>query len=164
MTICPARPPGLPDEWLTAGTLDDVSGAVAELAGRLAEIAAREEDVSGPPGFRGRRCRALVRCPPSTLRQLAALVPPAVEIDSLSASEITELSRKFAADADMLQERLGSLSGLASMLGIRAPQTFQEAADLLTLARVAQEPSRPERAWLSASGLEAAEPGGTCSS
>ena len=40
----------------------------------------------------------------------------------------------------MLQERLGSLSGLASMLGIRAPRTFREADDLLTLARVAQEP------------------------
>ena len=37
---------------------------------------------------------------------LASLVPSAVELDSLSASEITELSRRFAADADMLQERL----------------------------------------------------------
>ena len=64
----------------------------------------------------------------------------------------------------MLQERLGSLIGLASVLGIRAPQTFQDAADLLTLAGVAQEPDRPERAWLSASGARGSRSCGTCPS
>ena len=56
-----------------------------------------------------------------------------------------------------------SLTGLADMLGLRAPGTFREAGDLLTLARVAQEPCRPERAWLSASGVYRRHPGGTCS-
>ena len=151
------RPPGLPEDWLTVGTLDAVSGTVAELAGRLTEIAAREDDIgraAGVPWPAVPRSDALPAVDSATL---AALVPAAVEMDSLAASEITELSRRFAADADMLQERLGSLSGLASMLGVRAPRTFREAGDLLTLARVAQEPCRPERAWLSASGVEAAD-------
>ena len=47
-------------------------------------------------------------------------------------------------------------NGLAAVLGIAAPQTFQDARELLTLAGVAQQPDRPERAWLSAAGLEAA--------
>jgi hypothetical protein len=150
------RPPGLPEDWLTAGTLDDLSATVAELAGRLTEIAAREEDVgraSGVPWAAVPRSDAL---PAVDGAALAVLAPSAVEIDSLSAPEITELCRRFAADADMLQERLGSLSGLASMLGIRAPRTFREAGDLLTLACVAQEQFRPEREWLSVPGLESA--------
>src|SRR5437763_10753852 len=83
-------------------------------------------------------------------------MPSVVELDSLSAPEITELSGRFAADADMLQERLKSLSGLAGVLGIHIPQTFQDAADLLGLVGVAQEANRPERAWLSPPGAEAA--------
>ena len=151
-----SRLPGLPEDWLTTGTLDDVSGVVAELAAGLAEIAAREGDAgqaAGVPWTAVPRSDAL---PALDDAVLAALDPPAVEISSLAASEITELSTKFAADADMLQERLRSLSGLASMLGLRAPRTFREADDLLTLFRVAQEPCRPERAWLSTSGVEAA--------
>jgi hypothetical protein len=150
------RPPGLPDDWLTASTLDDVSGALAELAGRLTEIAAREDDAGRAAGVPWPTVPRSDALPPVNGAALAALVPPAVEADSLSASQITELSRRFAADADMLQERLGSLSGLASMLGIGAPRTFREAGNLLTLAGVAQEPLRPERAWLSSSGVEAA--------
>ena len=83
-------------------------------------------------------------------------MPSTVELDSLSASEITDLSGRFAADADMLQERLEALSGLAGVLAIHAPQTFQDARDLLRLVGVAQEPNRPERAWLSPPGAEAA--------
>jgi hypothetical protein len=148
--------PGLPEEWLTVRTLDDISGTIAELAVGLAEIAASEGDVDqavGVPWSAVPRSDAL---PALDDAVLAALDPPAVEISGLAASEITELSRKFAADADMLQDRLRSLSGLAITLGLRAPRTFREAANLLTLSRMAQESCRPERAWLSASGSEAA--------
>ena len=151
------RPPGLPEDWLTASTLEDVSGTLAELAGRLAEIAAREDDTGRTAGVPWPAVPRSDALPLADGAALAALVPPAVEADSLSASQINELAGRFAADADMLQERLGSLSGLASMLGIRAPRTFREAGNLLTLARVAQEPLRPERAWLSSSGAEAAD-------
>ena len=120
-----SRPPGLPEDWLTADTLDDVAGAAAQLAVDLAEIAAREGDASRAAGVAWAAVPCSAALPAVDGAALAALDPPAVEIDGLSASEITELSRKFAADADMLQERLGSLSGLASMLGLTAPRTFR---------------------------------------
>ena len=150
------RPAGLPENWLTADTLDTVSGATAELAACLAEIAACEQDVGAAAGVPWLAVPGSASLPAVDGMALASLVPPAAETDSLSVAELTELSRRFAADADMLQERLGSLNGLAAVLGIDAPQTFQDARELLTLVGVAQEPDRPERAWLSAPELEAA--------
>lgn len=150
------RPPGLPEDWVTAGTLDAVSAAVAELAGRLAEVASCEQDAGRAAGVAWRAVPGSAPLPAVDDTALAALVPPAAQLDSLSVPELTELSGRFAADAAMLRERLGALDRLAGMLGISAPQTFQDARDLLTLAGVAGEPDRPERSWLSAPGVEAA--------
>jgi len=150
------RPPRLPEEWLTAGTLDAVSAAVAELAGRLAEVASCEQDAGRAAGVAWRALPGSAALPAVDDTALAALVPPAAQLDSLSVPELTELSGRFAADAAMLRERLVALDRLAGMLGIGAPQTFQDARDLLTLAGVAGELDRPERSWLSAPGLEAA--------
>ena len=149
------RPPGLPENWLTADTLDTVSGAAAELAACLADIAACEQAVAAAAGVPWQAVPGSASLPAVEGIALASLVPPA-ETDSLSAAELTDLARRFAADADMLHERLASLNGLAAVLGIAAPQTFQDARELLMLAGVAQQPDRPERAWLSAPGLEAA--------
>jgi hypothetical protein len=151
------RPSALPENWLTADTLESVGAAAADLAGYLAEIATREQDASQAAGVPWLRLSRPAELPVIDTAALAGLVPPAVELESLSVSEITHMSGSFAAAADMLQQRLDSLCGLASMLGVRAPRTFRDAGDLLTLARMAQQPSRPERAWLSAFGVEAAD-------
>jgi hypothetical protein len=150
------RPAGLPEDWLLSGTLDAVSGAADELATRLANIEVCEEEVCRITGITWAEVPSSTALPLIDRSELASLVPPAVELDSLSVSEISELSSRFAADADMLQERLRSLSGLAAVLGLRAPQTFQDAGDLLRVVLTAREPNRPERAWFSAQGLEAA--------
>jgi very-short-patch-repair endonuclease len=152
-----AKPPGLPEDWLTADTLDAVGVTIADLAGDLADIAVREQDADRAAGVPWMSVPRSAELPVLDAAALAALVPAAVEVDSLSASQITQLSIRFAADADMLEDCLGSLSGLASRLGVRVPQTIPDAGDLLTLARVVQAPCRPERAWLSASGIEAAQ-------
>src|SRR5439155_1748785 len=91
---------------------------------------------------------------------LAGLAPPCADPGGLTAEQISGLSRAFAADADMLQERLGTLSSLASMLGLRAPVTFSDAADLLAIAELAGEPDRPERGWLSVPGYQATSEAG----
>ena len=150
------RPDGLPEDWLTLGTLDTVSRAVDELASRLADIEIRREEVCRITGVTWLEVPSSAALPAIDRSELAYLEPSAVELDGLSEPEISELSSRFAAYAEMLQERLRSLSGLAGVLGLQAPQTFHEAGDLLRVADVAQEPNRPERAWLSARGAEAA--------
>jgi hypothetical protein len=105
------RPSGLPEDWLTVDTLDATSRAVTELAAQLAEIAAREQDAGAAAGIPWSAVPRSAALPAVDDAALAALIPPAAELDSLSVAEMTELSRRFAADADMLQERLGSLTG-----------------------------------------------------
>ena len=151
------RPSGLPEDWLTARTLDAVDAAVAELARRLAEVAACEQDLGRAAGVTWRAVPSSAALPAVDDTALATLVPPAAKLDSLSVAELYELSGRFAADADMLRERLGALGRLAGVLDITAPQTFQDARDLLTLAGIAEEPDRPERAWLSTPSVEAAD-------
>ncbi len=151
-----ARPEGLPADWLTTGSLDAVSAAVTELADHFAQITARENDVTRAaevPWSAVPRSSAL---PDPGDQSLGSLMPPPVEIGGLTAVRITALAEAFTAEANMLDKRFGALVGLASMLGLRAPSTFGEAEDLLTLATLTREPHRPERAWLSVSGLAAA--------
>ena len=45
------------------------------------------------------------------------------------------------------------MTGLAGILGIRVPETFREAGDLLAIVGVAAEQDRPAPAWLSAEAL-----------
>ena len=61
----------------------------------------------------------------------------------------------------MLQERLGTLSGLASMLGLRAPVTFSDAADLLAVAELAAGagPARARRGCPPRATRRPAKPG-----
>ena len=150
------RPPGLPEDWLTADTLDGVRDGISDLAARLNSIAAREEDASRAVGDLWRSVPPSAALPVIGTDALATLVPAGTDFGDLTVTQMTQLAQQFASDADMLQAHLASLTGLADMLGLRAPGTFGEAASLLTLARVAQEPCRPEQAWLSASGVTAA--------
>jgi len=149
-------PAGLPDEWLTADTLDLVDAAVAQLTAALTAIVARETQASRAAGAGWASLPQRAALPPVDLTALAALDPACADIGGLTAGQITGLAREFAAFAGLLEEWLGLLSRLAATLGLRAPVTFADASDLLTLARLAAEPDRPERAWLSAPGYRAA--------
>ena len=155
-----AWPPGMPDEWLTAGTLDPAEASVAQVAAALSEIAACEDQAARAAGVPWSAIPQIGMLPAVDGAALAGLAPPCADPGGLTAEQITGLSRAFAADADMLEERLGSLSGLASMLGLRAPVTFSDAADLLAIADLAEEPDRPERGWLSIPGNQAASEAG----
>ena len=149
-------PLSLPDEWLTAGTLDAVDPTVSQLAAALSEIAAREDQATRAAGVPWSALPHHDKLPAIDGAAIAGLSPASADADGLTAEQIVGFSRAFAADADMLAERLRTLSGLASRLGLRAPATFGEAADLLAIAQLAREPDRPERGWLSSPGHQAA--------
>jgi hypothetical protein len=155
-----AWPPGVPDEWLTASAFEPVEAGVAHLAATLGEIAACEDQASRAAGAPWSAIPQSGMLPPVDGGALAGLAPPCADPGGLTSEQISGLSRAFAADADMLQEHLGTLSGLASMLGLRPPVTFGDAADLLAVADLAGEPDRPERGWLSVPGYQAASEAG----
>src|SRR5215831_4122697 len=153
-------PQGLPDEWLTAGSLDAVDATIARLAAGLSEIAAREDQAGKAAGITWSAIPERAMLPAVDDAGLAGLAPACADADGLNAEQITGLAQTFSTDADMLQERLRMLTGLASMLGLQAPSTFGEAADLLAIAQLAEASDRPERGWLSVSGYQAARQAG----
>jgi REase_MTES_1575/Protein of unknown function (DUF4011)/AAA domain/Protein of unknown function (DUF3320) len=153
-------PLGMPDEWLTAGALDPVELAVAQIASVLGDIAARESEAAQVAGVTWKAIPRYDNLPAIDAAALAALAPACADPGGLTAEQIAGLSQSLAADADMLHKRLGTLSGLASMLGLQAPASFGEAADLLAIAQLADEPDRPQRSWLSTSGWQAAREAG----
>jgi hypothetical protein len=155
-----AWPPGMPDEWLTAGSIEPVEAGVAQVAATLSEIAADEDQAARAAGIPWSAIPHSGMLPAVDGAALAGLAPPCADPGGLTAEQIAGLSRAFAADADMLQERLEALSGLASMLGLRAPVAFSDAADLLAVAELAGESDRPERGWLSVPGYQAASEAG----
>ncbi|MGE5137803.1 MAG: DUF4011 domain-containing protein [Gemmatimonadota bacterium] len=149
-------PEGMPDGWLTMESLDAVEVAVTQLAGALTAITAREGKAAQAAGGDWRTIPRPDALPAVDTRALAGLAPACADPAELTAGQIGGLARSFSAAADQLDKRLGTLANLASMLGMPAPVTFSDAADLLTLAHLAEEPDRPERSWLSIPGQQAA--------
>jgi hypothetical protein len=149
-------PETMPDEWLTVDTLDVVDAAVAQLTAGLTAIAARETQASRAAGVPWLAIPRHDPLPAADAAALTALSPPCAEVSALAAGQIIRVAQEFSAAADLLEKWLGTLSELARILGVHSPVTFINANDLLTLARLAAEPERPERAWLSVPSQRAA--------
>jgi Protein of unknown function (DUF4011)/AAA domain len=151
-----AWPEGVPDEWLTMDTLEAVDAAIAQVAAALTAIAARETQASQVAGISWRAVPQRDALPADGTRAMAALKPACADAGPLAIGQITRLAQEFSAAADLLEEQLGTLSRLASMLGLHVPVTFSDANDLLTIADLAAKTDRPERAWLSVPGYKSA--------
>jgi hypothetical protein len=149
-------PESMPDEWLTVDTLDVVDAAVAQLTAGLTAIAARETQASQAAGVPWLTIPRRDHLPAADVAALTALSPPCADVGALAAGQIIRVAQEFSAAADLLEKWLGTMAELARTLGVHSPVTFTNANDLLTLARLAAEPERPERAWLSVPGQRAA--------
>ena len=150
------RPAGLPDAWLSMETLDGVRPTIDQLASDLAEILASEGRAITAAGTSWRAIPSPASVPFLDPTRLHGLTPPAVSVNDLDADGARAVAAVFASDAHTLQTRLGSMSGLAAMLGLPPASSFADADDLLTVAGLADAAERPERAWLSSQGLERA--------
>src|SRR5262249_24852533 len=113
-------PLSLPDEWLTASTLDPPDAPPTQLA-------PREAPATRAAGVGRSTIPQRDMLPAMDGEALAELTPTYADVGGLTAEQITALSRALSADADMLAERLRTLSGLASRLGRPAPAPFGQA-------------------------------------
>jgi very-short-patch-repair endonuclease len=139
-------PVSTPDRWLTMDDLDETSSTVALLAQDLDAITAQEQVTQIAAGV-----AANLLPDPSTIPSLpdVALSPPALSVRDLTAEQVRRAAQTFAADADLLETRLTSLAGIATMLGLPSLVTFADADNALAIANVAFEADRPLRGWLS---------------
>src|SRR4029077_16096656 len=88
-----AWPPGVPDEWLTAGAFEPAEAGVAQLAATLSEIAACEDQASRAAGAPWSAIPRSGMLPPVDGGPRAGLAPPCVDPAGLTAEQISGLSR-----------------------------------------------------------------------
>ncbi|HEV2371310.1 MAG TPA: DUF4011 domain-containing protein [Streptosporangiaceae bacterium] len=149
-------PEGLPDEWLTSETFDVLDVAVAQLVVTLTAITERESQASEAAGVDWPAIPRPDTLPVVDMGALTTLDPACPDLSHMTESQINGLAQQFSAAADRLDDWHNALARLAGSLGLHSPETFTDANDLLSLARLAAESDRPERAWLSVAGYRAA--------
>ncbi|HEY5230334.1 MAG TPA: hypothetical protein VIJ11_05535, partial [Galbitalea sp.] len=146
----------IPDAWLSIENLSGIRQGIEQLASDLAEILACENRAAAAAGNSWRAVPSPASVPFLDRTTLDGLTPLAVSVDELDADRARAVAIAFAADARALHTRVGSMSGLAAMLGLPPVTSFADADDLLTVAELVDAAERPERAWLSSEGLEEA--------
>lgn len=150
-----AKPASTPPDWLTASTLDGIATTAAELTDCLNLIDDCEKDAANAAGVPWRSIPQAGSLP--VIPDLSGMVPPAVTVSGLLAEQVSQLSSSLESHAGILSSRRDSLAALAGMLGLRAPNTFGDAEDLLSVASLTDTRDRPERSWLTQEGLAAAQ-------
>ena len=140
-----ARPAALPGDWLTMDHLKGVEDSIGKLDSSLTEIRIAEHQAADAASTPWQVVPQSADLP--VVPDFAGAFPATPDVDDWQATEVTSMAAEFRSAAAMLTARARSLATLAGMLGLRAPATFAEADDLLSLALLAQSPVLPERAW-----------------
>ncbi|MGW6984062.1 DUF4011 domain-containing protein [Streptomyces sp. NPDC054932] len=152
-----ARPP-MPKHWLTA----DQEGLTAAVQGFLARLGEAEEaEVPARQAFGDAWDRLPADLEPEPGPEeaaLVALVPPAVDLESLTAESARVLADRLAADAAALDQAAQSLAAVAQMYGLPAPISCDDGLRLGRIAALSGLPAetKPLPGWLSTDGLSGA--------
>jgi hypothetical protein len=150
------QPHGTPADWLTVDSLAEATSVVNQLAADLADVASHERWAADAAGVPWTQLPDPAALPPCPAEALTTVTPGPVDAAELTAEEAARLADTFQAAGAMLETRIGSLAGISSLLGLPPVQTYSDAEDTLTVAALAYADDRPERAWLSPAGLDAA--------
>lgn len=145
-----ARPPALPVSWLTTDRLTEVGDFIGTLDSILTEITVAEQEAAHAAGTPWQLIPRSADLPAAP--DLSGMFPSAPDVTGWEPAQITRLAQTFRTGAGMLAARGKSLATVAAMLGLRAPATFVEADDLLSLAFLTQTSLYPERTWLTPQG------------
>jgi len=156
-----SMPENLPNSWLTTATLDDVDATVLRLSADIAAVRGAERAASALAGRSWAAVPTKADLPVVPVETLTALNPSALLVEAMTAEDLVRLGDGFARDADTLEERAASLSGIVSVLGLPQVVTFAEADSTLEVAALAQEADRPLAEWLSTDGLGRAQSAAT---
>lgn len=156
LDLAAARPAQVPDAWLTLDDLEVVDATLTRLAHDLHAVAEIEERATAAAGVSWRTVPGRDSLPLPDVAAFAGLSPNPIALDPLDASTATDLAERFGADAERLTTRVGSLAGMTALLDLPPVETFQDAEDTLAVAALTSAAERPERHWLSPSGLQAA--------
>ncbi|CNE70634.1 putative DNA helicase [Mycobacterium tuberculosis] len=152
-----AERPDVPEAWLTVPDLPALRGEVTEFVARLnalrASVAAVARDVG--PGW-DQLPAGIKTEPPAEENALAGLDTEGLDLPSLTEEWLRALGSDFAELAEMLRNAQAWLGDVAAVYGMPVPETFEQAFALFRLTELARRQHRPEAAWLTPDGRDAA--------
>lgn len=145
------RPDHVRDFWLSAESTTALTGARHDLGQKISELKLAEKAVSDVARVSWTALPEPASVPHAPANVEGLATPLALQ--SSSAVDLSASADKFEKDARMLGKRLGSLSSVASSLGMARVKTFTEATYLGRLVDLKSLNRRPEREWFSTAGL-----------
>ncbi|GIE87585.1 DUF3320 domain-containing protein [Actinoplanes regularis] len=148
------RPAEAPDEWLTMPSLEPVARAAEGLLHHLKALHQAEEAVRARTGVTWSALPAPGRLP--VIPSLAHLKPPAVDLLPLTAAQARGLARRFADDADRLEQHQHSLDRVTARLGLPNVVAFADLPRLAVIVDLLSRPDKPEPGWFDSDGAGAA--------
>ncbi|WP_239174189.1 DUF4011 domain-containing protein [Actinoplanes cyaneus] len=148
------RPPEAADEWLTMSSLEPVARAAEGLLRHLKTLHQAEDAVRGKAGVTWSALPSPGKLP--LIPSLAHLKPPAVELLPLTAAQARGLARRFADEADRLEQHQHSLDRVTARLGLPNVVAFTDLPRLAAIVDLLSRPDKPEPAWFDSMGTHAA--------
>ncbi|APU42656.1 hypothetical protein BSL84_25620 [Streptomyces sp. TN58] len=147
--------PGMPQHWLTADQVR-LGVAVRNFLDRLAAADAAELPARQAFGHAWNRLPANLDAEPGSAETaLGSLVPPAVDIEALTAEDAAALAARLDTDAAVLDRAALSLAAVAQVYGLPAPTSCEDGLRLGRIAALSGLPteSKPLPGWLTADGV-----------
>ncbi|MDX6758075.1 MULTISPECIES: DUF4011 domain-containing protein [Streptomyces] len=147
--------PAIPQHWLTADQAR-LDAGVRGFLDRLGAADAAELPASQALGDAWNLLPANLEAEPgSGEASLSYLVPPAVDIASLTAESAHALAARLEADAAALDQAAQSLAAVAQVYGLPAPTSCEDGLRIGRIATLSGLPaeSKPLPGWLTADGV-----------
>jgi hypothetical protein len=152
-------PAGVMEQWLTSETTQQLVSARTNLGQQIAHLEAAEVTVAQAAGvpWTALPHPASLPEPPSAV----AVSQFPIDLNTLSASDLTATADRFEAETRMLGERLNSLSSLATSFGLPPVSTFANVDQLTRIIDLRSQNARPDRSWFTPTGLAEARAAAT---
>ncbi|MFC3987504.1 DUF4011 domain-containing protein [Actinoplanes siamensis] len=148
------RPPEAADEWLTMPSLEPVARSAEGLARHLKALHQAEDAVRARAGVTWSSLPSPAKLP--VIPSLIHLQPPAIDLLPLTAAQARGLARRFADEADRLEQHQHSLDRVTARLGLPNVVAFTDLPRLVAIVDLLSRPDKPEPAWFDDQGMRAA--------
>jgi hypothetical protein len=156
LDLSSTRPSEIPESWLLTEHFDQVKNAVGDLLHDLVTICDAQEQLNAVSGVPWNAVPTEVSCPAPDANALTGLTPPGLNVRGFTADFAASLANSLAADVDLLEGCVNTVSGIAALLGLPSPPRLAGAEELLGVAGLAYQEDCPDATWLSDTGYEAA--------
>ncbi|MDP7724180.1 DUF3320 domain-containing protein [Mycobacterium sp. TY814] len=153
------RPTYVMDQWLTSPTTAQLVSARNALVQQITRLKEAESAVAQAAGVSWTD----LPDPASVPRSPApiAVSPSPINLQTVSASDLTPTAELFEIDLRMLKERLDALSSLGFSLGLPAISTFADVDRLNRIIDLRSLNTRPDPRWFTPAGLAEARAAAT---